>query len=145
MYVGFPLMFSVLMLSYFGDLLANVHDPWNPSNPHGISIILLFWGITAGLFFGLNKYILINRIVPTNGSSVIGSFFTRNFELEPRPLYRNVPAGADVPIHMLPGGDDPFVIEAGAALPDTFVDEYGVKKVHTLSVSLAIGQNNYEK
>ena len=93
----------------------------------------------------INAYILINRIVPTNGSSVIGSFFTRNFELEPRPLYRNVPAGADVPIPMLPGGDDPFVIEAGAALPDTFVDEYGVKKVHTLSVSLAIGQNNYEK
>ena len=42
MYIGFPAMFSVLMLSYFGDLLANVHDPWNPTNPHGISIILLF-------------------------------------------------------------------------------------------------------
>ena len=55
MYIGFPAMFSVLMLSYFGDLLANVHDPWNPTNPHGISIILLFWGITAILFVSLNK------------------------------------------------------------------------------------------
>ena len=43
MYLGFPIMFSVLMLSYFVDLLANVDDPWNPSNPNGITIILLFW------------------------------------------------------------------------------------------------------
>lgn len=30
MYLGFPLMFSVLMISYFVDLLVNVHDPLEP-------------------------------------------------------------------------------------------------------------------
>ena len=101
MYLGFPLMFGVLMLSYFGDLLTNVHDPWNPSNPHGISIILLFWGVTAGLFMGMNKYILVNRV-----TSVNGSLWPPNWDLEPRPLYRNVPDGADAPIDTLPGGED---------------------------------------
>ena len=89
MYLGFPIMFSVLMLSYFTDLLANVDDPWNPANPHGISIILLFWGITATLFIGFNKFLVS------------------------RPLYRNVPEGAQVPIDMLPGGSDSLVLEVG--------------------------------
>ncbi|HJM18043.1 MAG TPA: sodium-dependent transporter [Candidatus Thalassarchaeaceae archaeon] len=89
MYLGFPLMFSVLMLSYFGDLLANVENPWDPSNPHGISIILLFWGVTAAIFMGFNRFLVS------------------------RPLYRNVPEGADVPIDMLPGGDDPMVVRVG--------------------------------
>ena len=93
MYLGFPLMFAVLMLSYFGDLLANVHDPWNPSNPHGISIILLFWGVTAALFIGFNQFLIS------------------------RPLYRNVPEGAEVPIDMLPGGDDPLVVSRGEEIP----------------------------
>ena len=65
MYLGFPLMFSVLILSYFGDMLINVENPWDPTNANGISIILLFWGVTAGLFIGLNRYILVNRMVPT--------------------------------------------------------------------------------
>jgi NSS family neurotransmitter:Na+ symporter len=141
MYLGFPLMFSVLMLSYFGDLLANVHDPWNPSNPHGISIILLFWGVTAILFISLNKYVLLNRIVPTETHlSRTGRFFvfvrailSGNFELEPRPLYRNVPKGADAPIHMLPGGDDPFVVQVGEKLPDSFVDQHGERRPHSRS------------
>ena len=68
MYLGFPLMFSVLILSYFADMLANVDNPWDPTNANGISIILLFWGITAGLFIGLNRFIIINRIVPTSGN-----------------------------------------------------------------------------
>ncbi|MEC7694954.1 MAG: hypothetical protein VX954_02175, partial [Candidatus Thermoplasmatota archaeon] len=93
MYLGSPLMFAVLMLSYFGDLLANVHDPWNPSNPHGISIILLFWGVTAALFIGFNQFLIS------------------------RPLYRNVPEGAEVPIDMLPGGDDPLVVSRGEEIP----------------------------
>ena len=53
MYLGFPLMFSVLILSYFADMLANVDNPWDPTNANGISIILLFWGITAILFLSL--------------------------------------------------------------------------------------------
>ncbi|SVB00897.1 uncharacterized protein METZ01_LOCUS153751 [marine metagenome] len=128
MYLGFPLMFAVLMISYFVDLLVNVHDPWNPSNPHGISIILLFWGITASLFIGLNRYVLVNRVISMNGS-----LWPQNWDLEPRPLYRNVPEGADAPIDMLPGGDDPFVVQTGEALPDTFVDEYGETQSHSMT------------
>ena len=101
-YLGFPLMFSVLMLSYFADLLANVDDPWNPSNPHGISIILLFWGVTASLFVGFNK-VLISR-----------------------PVFRNVPEGAEVPIDMLPGGSDPHIFQVGDELPDHVKEELGL-------------------
>ena len=95
MYLGFPIMFAVLMLSYFTDLLANVDDPWNPANPHGISIILLFWGVTATLFIAFNKFLVS------------------------RPLYRNVPDGAEVPIDMLPGGNDSLVFEVGEILDQT--------------------------
>ncbi len=133
MYIGFPAMFAVLMLSYFGDLLANVHDPWNPTNPHGISIILLFWGVTAFIFVSLNKYVLVNRMVPTSDSPWPLYVLSRDFELEPRPVYRNVPEGAEAPIDMLPGGDDPFVVQAGDELPDSFVDEYGETRSHTMT------------
>ncbi len=126
MYLGFPLMFGVLILSYFGDLLTNVHDPWNPSNPHGISIILLFWGVTAGLFMGMNKYILVNRV-----TSVNGSLWPPNWDLEPRPLYRNVPEGADAPIDTLPGGEDSYIVQVGDSLPPTFVDDYGDTRGHS--------------
>ena len=133
MYIGFPAMFAVLMLSYFGDLLFNVHDPWNPTNPHGISIILLFWGVTAITFVSLNKYVLVNRMVPTTDSPWPLYVLTRDFELEPRPLFRNVPEGAEAPIDMLPGGDDPFVVQSGAELPDTFVDEHGETRRHSMA------------
>jgi len=131
MYIGFPAMFAVLMLSYFGDLLFNVHDPWNPTNPHGISIILLFWGVTAITFISLNKYVLVNRMVPTTDSPWPFYVLTRDFELEPRPLFRNVPEGAEAPIDMLPGGDDPFVVQSGDELPDSFVDEHGETRSHS--------------
>ena len=131
MYIGFPAMFAVLMLSYFGDLLFNVHDPWNPTNPHGISIILLFWGVTAITFISLNKYVLVNRMIPTTDSPWPLYVLTRDFELEPRPLFRNVPEGAEAPIDMLPGGDDPFVVQSGAELPDSFVDEHGETRSHS--------------
>ena len=133
MYIGFPVMFAVLMLSYFGDLLLNVHDPWNPTNPHGISIILLFWGVTAITFFSLNKYVLVNRMVPTTDSPWPFYVLSRDFELEPRPLFRNVPEGADAPIDMLPGGDDPFVVQSGEELPDSFVDEHGETRRHSMA------------
>ncbi|MFL2956285.1 MAG: sodium-dependent transporter [Candidatus Thalassarchaeaceae archaeon] len=126
MYLGFPLMFGVLILSYFGDLLTNVHDPWNPSNPHGISIILLFWGVTAGLFIGMNKYILVNRVTSLNGT-----LWPPSWDLEPRPLYRNVPEGADAPIDTLPGGDDSYIVQVGDSLPPTFVDDYGDTRGHS--------------
>ena len=50
-----------------------------------------------------------------------------------RDRYRNVPEGADAPIDMLPGGDDPFVVGVGESLPETFVDEYGEKRSHTMA------------
>jgi len=131
MYLGFPLMFSVLILSYFADMLVNVENPWDPTNANGISIILLFWGITAGLFIGLNRFIIINRIVPTTGNPWPLAVLSGNFTLEPRPLYRNVPEGAEVPIDTLPGGEDPFIVEVGEALPESFVDDYGETRPHT--------------
>ena len=134
MYLGFPLMFSVLILSYFADMLANVDNPWDPTNANGISIILLFWGITAGLFIGLNRFIIINRIVPTSGNPWPLALLSGNFTLEPRPLYRNVPEGAEVPIDTLPGGEAPFIVEVGEDLPETFVDDYGETRPHTGSI-----------
>ena len=134
MYLGFPLMFSVLILSYFADMLANVDNPWDPTNANGISIILLFWGITAGLFIGLNRFIIINRIVPTSGNPWPLALLSGNFTLDPRPLYRNVPEGAEVPIDTLPGGEDPFIVEVGEDLPETFVDDYGETRPHTGSI-----------
>ena len=131
MYLGFPIMFSVLILSYFADMLANVDNPWDPTNANGISIILLFWGVTASLFIGLNRFIIINRIVPTTGNPWPLAVLSGNFTLEPRPLYRNVPEGAEVPIDTLPGGDDPFIVEVGEALPESFVDDYGETRPHT--------------
>ena len=126
MYLGFPIMFSVLILSYFSDLIFNVANPWDPTNADGITIILLFWGITAGLFISMNKYILVNRVLSMNGS-----IWPPSWDLEPRPLYRNVPEGADVSIDTLPGGEDPFIVEVGNSLPETFVNDYGETQTHT--------------
>ena len=128
MYLGFPIMFGVLILSYFSDLILNVNNPWDPTNADGITIILLFWGITAGLFISMNKYILVNRVLSMNGS-----IWPPSWDLEPRPLYRNVPEGADVSIDTLPGGEDPFIIEVGESLPETFVNDYGETQTHTLN------------
>ena len=131
MYLGFPLMFSVLILSYFVDMLVNVPNPWDPTNANGISIILLFWGITAGLFITFNNRMLVNRMVPTTDDPWILAVLSGNYTLEPRPLFRNVPEGANVPIDTLPGGDDPFVVSVGEALPATFVDDNGETRSHT--------------
>ncbi len=131
MYLGFPIMFSVLILSYFVDMLVNVPNPWDPTNANGISIILLFWGITAGLFITFNRTMLVNRMVPTTDDLWILAVLSGNYTLEPRPLFRNVPEGANVPIDTLPGGDDPFVVSVGEALPATFVDESGETRSHT--------------
>jgi len=95
---------------------------------------LLFWGITAGLFIGLNRFIIINRIVPTSGNPWPLALLSGNFTLEPRPLYRNVPEGAEVPIDTLPGGEDPFIVEVGEDLPETFIDDYGDTRPHTGSI-----------
>ena len=91
MFIAFPVLFTVLLLSYFGDMIANTPNVWDPSNPHGITIILLFWGVVAGLFIGFNHL------------------------LAARPLYRNVPegAGASADISMLPGGNDPLIGNVG--------------------------------
>ena len=89
LYLAFPILFSVLMLSYFGDMIANTEDVWNPANPKGLGIILAFWSVVAIVFISLNKFLIA------------------------RPLYRNVPEGADADISLLPGGDDPLVSVLG--------------------------------
>ena len=89
LYLAFPFLFSVLMISYFGDMIANTENVWDPSNPKGLTIILLFWGVVAISFIIFNK------------------------KLVQRPLFRNVPEGAEVDISMLPGGDDDLVVVVG--------------------------------
>ena len=37
-----------------------------------------------------------------------------------------------VSIDTLPGGEDPFIVEVGESLPETFVNEYGETQTHTL-------------
>lgn len=108
LYIGYPVMFLVLFISYFLDLWMNVHDPWNPLNPHGISIIFVFW-LAAGISFVLLNRWLVNR-----------------------PLFRNVPDGGDVDISTLPGGDDPWVLMVGdevPELPEQTVGEQPLQKV----------------
>lgn len=97
LYLAFPVLFSVLMLSYFGDMIANTDDVWNPTNPKGLGIILAFWGIVATVFIVLNKTLI------------------------QRPLYRNVPEGADADISQLPGGDDDLIGILGAEILDAEV------------------------
>tara|TARA_Y100000766_G_C18914058_1_gene610025 strand:- start:3637 stop:5328 length:1692 start_codon:yes stop_codon:yes gene_type:complete len=89
LYLAFPFLFSVLMISYFGDMIANTENVWDPTNPKGLTIILLFWGIVAAGFILFN-----NKLVQ-------------------RPLFRNVPEGADADISMLPGGEDDLVTIVG--------------------------------
>ncbi len=89
LYLAFPFLFSVLIISYFGDLIANTPDVWNPTNPKGLTIILLFWGVVAAGFIAFNR------------------------KLVQRPLFRNVPEGAEVDISMLPGGSDELIVTAG--------------------------------
>jgi hypothetical protein len=97
LYLAFPFLFSVLMLSYFGDMIANTDDVWNPANPKGLGIILAFWGVVAAVFIGLNKTLI------------------------QRPLYRNIPEGADADISQLPGGDDVLIGVLGAEILDAEV------------------------
>ena len=97
LYLAFPFLFSVLMLSYFGDMIANTDDVWNPANPKGLGIILAFWGVVAAVFIGLNKTLI------------------------QRPLYRNIPEGADADISQLPGGDDVLIGVLGTEILDAEV------------------------
>jgi hypothetical protein len=53
----------------------------------------LFWGVIAALFISFNKFLV------------------------QRPLYRNIPEGADVDISSLPGGDDDLVVARGDVAP----------------------------
>ena len=92
LYIAFPILFAILMLSYFGDMIANTEDVWNPANPKGLGIILMFWGVVAALFMFLNKYLI------------------------QRPIFRNIPDGADVDISTLPGGDDELVGARGEVI-----------------------------
>lgn len=91
MFIAFPVLFTVLIVSYFGDMIANTPNVWDPGNPHGITIILMFWGVVGSLFIGFNHLLVA------------------------RPVYRNVPegAGASADISMLPGGDDELIVNRG--------------------------------
>ena len=81
------------MVSYFSDMIANTPDVWNPANPKGLGIILAFWGVIAISFIFLNKYLI------------------------QRPIFRNIPEGADVDISTLPGGEDDKVHQLGDLVP----------------------------
>ena len=70
-------------------MIANTPDVWNPTNPKGLTIILLFWGVVAAGFIAFNR------------------------KLVQRPLFRNVPEGAEVEISMLPGGSDELIVTVG--------------------------------
>ena len=102
LYLAFPFLFSVLMLSYFGDMIANTEDVWNPANPKGLGIILAFWGIVATVFIVLNKTLI------------------------QRPLYRNVPEGADADISQLPGGEDALITVLGEEILDAEISPESV-------------------
>ena len=102
LYLAFPFLFSVLMLSYFGDMIANTEDVWNPTNPKGLGIILAFWGIVATVFIVLNKTLI------------------------QRPLYRYVPEGADADISQLPGGDDNLISVLGEEILDADISPESV-------------------
>ncbi|MAO70411.1 MAG: hypothetical protein CL983_04950 [Euryarchaeota archaeon] len=101
MYFGFPIMFSVLILSYFSDLIFSF-DPWysafNPVDPKGAGIIFAFWGVVGVTFFFFNK------------------------KLTSYPLYRNVPEGADADISTLPGADDEMIFVLGEDTTDKIFD-----------------------
>ena len=88
-YLAFPFLFTVLMVSYFGDMIANTENVWDPTNPHGLGIILAFWSVVAIIFMFINKLLVA------------------------RPLFRNVPEGAEADISMLPGGKDELIVEVG--------------------------------
>ena len=137
LYLGFPLMFVTLMGSFFIDLLATVEDPWSPTNPKGITIILIFWGITAGLFISMNKLMLVNRVVPTGNSGFPMCLLTGEYVLEPRPLYRNVPDGAEVPIDTLPGGMDPYIVRVGEDPPEPTPQALGVSHAKVMDAEIA--------
>jgi hypothetical protein len=53
----------------------------------------LFWGVVAVTFMFLNKFLIA------------------------RPLFRNIPEGADVDISSLPGGEDELVVALGEIVP----------------------------
>ena len=110
MYLAFPFLFAVLILSYFGDMIANTPNVWDPTNPSGITIILLFWGIVAIGFIAFNK------------------------KLAERPLFRNIPDGAEVDISMLPGGSDELVVELGD-YPDSW--EHLANKPSSIEINLS--------
>lgn len=89
MYLAFPFLFTVLMVSYFGDMIMNTPNVWDPTNYHGLGIILAFWGVVAIGFILFNKFLIR------------------------RPLFRNVPEGAEADISMLPGGSDELICAVG--------------------------------
>ena len=89
MYLAFPVLFTVLMVSYFGDMIMNTENVWDPTNYNGLGIILAFWGVVAIGFILFNKHLV------------------------KRPLFRNVPEDAEVDISMLPGGSDELVCSVG--------------------------------
>ena len=98
LYIFFPIGFTVLIVSYFADMIRNTPDVWSLSNPYGLTIILVFWGVVASIFIGFNKL------------------------LTSLPLYRNVPEGADCDITMLPGGEDDLVSLASEKPTDGDID-----------------------
>jgi len=114
MYVCFPFLFLILMGSYFTDLHATAHDPWNPFNPHGIAIILFFWGVIGFGFMLINGLFIIRHpVYKGEGRWWSGLLNWGDWELVETTLTRNVPEGASASIDTLPGGSDSDVVNLG--------------------------------
>ena len=128
MYFAFPILFIVLIVSYFGDLITG-YDPWyaafDPFDPHGAGIILAFWGFIGVSFVFLNDYVLTRRPVYLGEGPWWRNLHRRSeWEMRESPLFRNVPEGAEASIDGLPGGDDPLIVEVGE-VPPGWEDVYG--------------------
>jgi NSS family neurotransmitter:Na+ symporter len=128
MYFAFPILFIVLIVSYFGDLITGF-DPWyaafDPFDPHGAGIILAFWGFIGVAFVLLNDYVLTRRPVYIGEGSWWRSLHRwSEWEMRETPLFRNVPEGAEASLEGLPGGDDPLIVEVGE-VPPGWEDVYG--------------------
>ena len=91
-YVAFPVLFFILMASYFSDMIANTPNVWDPKQSKGLSIILLFWGVVAALFIALNEETHRTATLP---------------KLCP---------GADADISQLPGGSDKLIGQVGGVI-----------------------------
>ncbi|HIO22211.1 MAG TPA: sodium-dependent transporter, partial [Nitrospirales bacterium] len=107
MYIAFPVLFTVLMLSYFIDLVTTVDNPWDPSNPHGITIILLFWSVVGILFILINKKLIGQTPIHLDGAEIACASRTLHTSRAKQTYHQyyhctSIPAVNCLPLDILP-------------------------------------------